>query len=71
MLKMMSDVSLDSGNNRGGGVGEGLVTKNRNFIFPIEISSEQLQRQLKFCPRPEPGLEEKARYKNHQCRGKR
>lgn len=67
----MSDVSLNSGNNKSGRVDEGLVTKNRNFIFTIEIAREQLQRQVEFFPRPKPGLEEKARYRNHQGRGKR
>lgn len=50
MLRMMSHASLNSGNNNDGGVYEVLVTKNRNFIFTIEIASEQLQRQVKILP---------------------
>lgn len=47
---MMSGASLNRGNNNGGGVDEDLVAKKRNFIFTIEIASEQLQRQAGILP---------------------
>lgn len=46
----MSDIRLSSGNNKSGDVDEGLVTKNRIFIFAIEIASEQLRRQVEIFP---------------------
>lgn len=41
------------------------------FFLPLRLLVNSYRDKLKSCPRPKPGLEEKPRYGNHQCRGKR